>query len=108
MNCISCNDLLNDSKDVNKDTRRYPVTLKDGNTYCQGCADAYDMFNSTTKKPNNKENSPPSFDSTQTKPIKQIHKPNCIVTFTCFKCRQQASGLKCDNCGQPSPLSRKK
>ena len=105
MNCISCNDLLNDSKDVNKDTRRYPVKLEDGNTYCQGCADAIYIFNSPTKKTNNKENIAPPSESTQKKQVK-----SSISTFTCInsKCRKQASGIKCESCGYPSPLCRRK
>jgi hypothetical protein len=105
MNCISCNDLLNDSKDVNKDTRRYPIKLEDGNTYCQGCADAQGMFNSPTKKTTNKENIAPPSETTQKKQIKQSVS---IITFICVKCRIQASGNKCESCGHPSPLFRKK
>jgi hypothetical protein len=100
MNCISCNNILNNSTDLNRDASKYPVKLENGDIYCQGCADAYYVFNTPSKKNNNKENILPPSKS----PVKSISYFPCSNS----NCRKQMCGIKCESCGHPSPLYSKK
>lgn len=99
MECQLCNCSIITNTTTTTIGVKYGLEKLDGKWYCTECAEVAD-FASDIMSVSEKRIIP-----TKSIPIAVIQaKTTSVIYFYCFRCNEQASGMKCEMCGNPNPI----
>jgi hypothetical protein len=81
---------------------KYGTQKSDGKWYCTECSDVADFATEVTTV---SEKKPVNTSVIQTSNAVHISsKATSVVHFYCSKCKDNATGSKCEKCGNPNPM----
>jgi predicted RNA-binding Zn-ribbon protein involved in translation (DUF1610 family) len=99
MECTLCNCNIVTNSTAAPHGVKYGVEKPDGKWYCTECAEVADFASDITSVSQRKI-VPSETASITVTPVKATS----VVYFYCSKCKDQATGSKCEKCGNPNPM----
>lgn len=96
-NLCDCHVVTNDT--IAPHGVKYGTQKSDGKWYCTECSDVADFATEVTTVSEKK----PVIQASIAVPISSP-KTSSVIHFYCSKCKDNATGIKCEKCGNPNPM----